>query len=230
MAKITLETTSRLEVFETPWAPGPRDNRGKNLAITYGWHNIADMGDVMIAATPRGICFTGFTVDGKRMRAENRLHDYFPAADISKDTDATAPYATGIGDIYNGNNTCHPDESRGPDLIDIKSGSRLPPGWQTVSSLSISPLPLDLYGTPFQLLVWRALLNIPFGKTASYQDIARTIGHDTAARAVGGAVGDNPISILVPCHRVIQSNGNITNYGWGTPKKRTLLKMEEVAA
>lgn len=187
-------------LFETPWRPGSRDNRGAGLAITYGWHDIPDMEEVLIAATPRGICFLGFTVDGKRTRAENRLHDYFPSADIAKDAGATAVYAAGIEAQY-----------------------------QTSRALS-SPLPLDLYGTPFQLSVWRALLDIPFGTTISYQDVARAIGRDTASRAVGGAVGDNPVSILVPCHRVIQSNGDITNYGWGTPKKRTLLKMEGVAA
>lgn len=194
-----IKQRSHTHLFETPWGSGSRDNRGAELTITYGWHDIPGMGDVLIAATPRGICFIGLTVDQKRTRAENRLHDYFPAAEIAKNADATAGYAAGIDAQYQ-------------------------------TSKSLSPLPLDLYGTPFQLSVWRALLNIPFGETVSYQNIAQAIGRDTASRAVGGAVGDNPVSILVPCHRVIQSNGDITNYGWGTPKKRTLLTMEGVAA
>ena len=87
-------------------------------------------------------------------------------------------------------------------------------------------LPLRPVGAPFQLRVWEALMTIPYGETASYGEIAREIGHPTAFRAVGAANGQNPIAIIVPCHRVIGSNGALTGYGGGLPAKRALLDLE----
>ncbi len=87
-------------------------------------------------------------------------------------------------------------------------------------------LPLYLEGTEFQRRVWQALLEVPFGRTASYLDIAVTLGKPTAVRAVGLANGSNPVSIVVPCHRVVGSNGSLTGYGWGTERKRWLLDFE----
>jgi methylated-DNA-[protein]-cysteine S-methyltransferase len=87
-------------------------------------------------------------------------------------------------------------------------------------------LPLRPSGARFQLAVWEALLKIPYGETASYGEIAREIGHPTAFRAVGAANGQNPIAIIVPCHRVIGSNGSLTGYGGGLPTKRALLDLE----
>jgi O-6-methylguanine DNA methyltransferase len=88
--------------------------------------------------------------------------------------------------------------------------------------------PLDLHGTPFQLKVWNALTRIPYGETRSYAEIAREIGHPSAVRAVGAANGANPIAIIVPCHRVIGSNGSLTGYGGGLPTKAWLLALETV--
>ena len=85
---------------------------------------------------------------------------------------------------------------------------------------------VHLYGTNFQIQVWQALLKIPCGGAVSYLDVANYLGKPTASRAVGGAVGSNPISLLIPCHRVIQASGIIDNYGWGTPRKRLILAME----
>lgn len=83
-------------------------------------------------------------------------------------------------------------------------------------------------GTEFQLSVWRALTKIPFGATRSYADIARLIGNPKAMRAVGLANGKNPIPIIVPCHRVIGSNGALTGFGGGLPTKKWLLTHEGV--
>ncbi len=85
---------------------------------------------------------------------------------------------------------------------------------------------LDLQGTPFQVAVWRELCNIPYGETRSYGEIALAIGHPSASRAVGAANGANPIAIIVPCHRVIGSNGTLTGYGGSLPTKSWLLKLE----
>lgn len=87
-------------------------------------------------------------------------------------------------------------------------------------------MPLAPKGTPFQQLVWRALREIPYGKTTSYGAIARQIGRPSGSRAVGMANGRNPISIVVPCHRVIGSTGALTGYGGGLHRKEWLLAME----
>ncbi len=87
-------------------------------------------------------------------------------------------------------------------------------------------LPLAMHGTEFQKQVWKALLDIPFGVTMSYGELARKIGNPNASRAVGLANGRNPISIIVPCHRVIGSNGSLTGYGGGLPRKEALLSLE----
>ncbi len=92
--------------------------------------------------------------------------------------------------------------------------------------LNSGRLSLDIYGTNMQLQVWQALLQIPFGTVTYYSAIARSIGKPKAARAVGNAVGANPISLLIPCHRVIQSTGIINNYGWGSPRKKIILGLE----
>lgn len=86
--------------------------------------------------------------------------------------------------------------------------------------------PLDLRGTPFQKTVWRALQRIGAGQTASYRDIARMIAAPTASRAVAGACGANPVSIAVPCHRIVRSDGSLSGYRWGLSRKRSLLDLE----
>jgi len=91
-------------------------------------------------------------------------------------------------------------------------------------------LPLDLRGTDFQLRCWRALLEIPYGATRSYAEIARAVGKPNAFRAVGMANHDNPIAIIVPCHRVITSAGTLGGYGGGLPLKARLLELEKAGA
>ncbi|NML44863.1 methylated-DNA--[protein]-cysteine S-methyltransferase [Ramlibacter sp. G-1-2-2] len=88
-------------------------------------------------------------------------------------------------------------------------------------------LPLDLrHGTPFQQSVWHALLAIPQGETTSYGELGRRLGRPQAARAVGAAVGRNPVSIVVPCHRVLGTAGGLTGYAGGIERKTALLKLE----
>jgi O-6-methylguanine DNA methyltransferase len=88
--------------------------------------------------------------------------------------------------------------------------------------------PLDLYGTAFQIAVWEELFRIPYGETRTYAEIARAIGRPVAVRAVGAANGANPVAIIVPCHRVIGSNGTLTGYGGGLPAKAWLLSLEGI--
>jgi methylated-DNA-[protein]-cysteine S-methyltransferase len=88
-------------------------------------------------------------------------------------------------------------------------------------------VPLAPAGTAFQLAVWNELVKIPYGETISYGAIARTLGDITASRAVGAANGQNPIAIIVPCHRVIGSSGKLVGYGGGLPTKKFLIDLEQ---
>ncbi|ADI00064.1 methylated-DNA--[protein]-cysteine S-methyltransferase [Salisediminibacterium selenitireducens] len=85
---------------------------------------------------------------------------------------------------------------------------------------------LDMKGTPFQKLVWEKVNQIPYGKTKSYKDIAVEIGAPKAVRAIGGANNQNPVPLIIPCHRVIGSNGSLVGYGGGLDKKEKLLDLE----
>jgi len=95
---------------------------------------------------------------------------------------------------------------------------------------AIDGLPVATAGTPFQECVWRALRTIPCGETLSYGALARQIGRPSAVRAVGLANGANPVAVVVPCHRVIGSDGSLTGYGGGIERKRWLLAHERTAA
>lgn len=99
-------------------------------------------------------------------------------------------------------------------------------GERTTFDLEID---LEGAGTPFQVKVWQALLDIPFGQTITYGEQARRIGSPSAFRAVGAANGRNPVSVVVPCHRVVGASGALTGYGWGTERKSWLLQHEGVA-
>lgn len=96
-------------------------------------------------------------------------------------------------------------------------------------SRQVFDLPLQPAGTPFQQLVWQGLCQIPYGQVISYKTLAQNIHRPTAVRAVGGANHQNPISIIIPCHRVIGADGSLTGYGGGLDKKRFLLRLEGAA-
>lgn len=99
----------------------------------------------------------------------------------------------------------------------------------TKHQLTTFDLPLKLIGTEFQNAVWRALIDIPYGETRSYKDIAVAIGRPKAYRAVGSACNRNPIGLIVPCHRVIGSQGSLTGYAGGLDLKEKLLNHEKTA-
>jgi len=89
-------------------------------------------------------------------------------------------------------------------------------------------LPLDLRGTAFQQRVWRTLCRIPAGETRSYAELARMVGDPRAVRAVARSCARNPVSLAVPCHRVVGTDGSLTGYRWGVPRKRALLEKERL--
>ena len=101
---------------------------------------------------------------------------------------------------------------------------------QAVESSKDVSIPLNLHGTEFQLKVWKALQRIPFGSTRTYTQIAQKIGSPSAVRAVANACGANPVAVIVPCHRVIRSNGSLSGYRWGVKIKETLLHREAALA
>jgi len=87
-------------------------------------------------------------------------------------------------------------------------------------------LPCAPYGTPFQLSVWRAIAEVPYGELISYAELARRAGHPASPRAAGAATGRNPVGIVIPCHRIVGSDGSLTGYAGGLDRKRSLLALE----
>ena len=119
----------------------------------------------------------------------------------------------------------HPFLDEAKQLLTQFGKGRVPAN--TSAAQWLSHLPLDISrGTPFQQMVWRALMQIPLGQTCSYAQLAQAIGKPSGSRAVGTAVGRNPISVLIPCHRVIGSSGQMTGYAGGLWRKEALLGME----
>ena len=94
----------------------------------------------------------------------------------------------------------------------------------------MTPLRLVLMGTDFDVLVWETLLRVPLGRATTYSDIARKIGRPNAARAVGAAVGRNPLSFVVPCHRALGRSGALTGYHWGLARKQAMIAWEAARA
>lgn len=172
----------------------------KDEEIVYGIHS-TEIGEVVLARSSVGICWLGFMVprDGNVAYKENGL-------------DRLMAYFAGA-DIVR-------DDVQSADLMAAVLGA-----WK---SGTMGALALDLRGTVFQREVWDALLAIPQGEVCTYGDIARVINRPKAARAVGSAVGENPVSLIVPCHRVVQQSGAIGHYGWGSDIKRHLLLAENV--
>jgi methylated-DNA-[protein]-cysteine S-methyltransferase len=124
--------------------------------------------------------------------------------------------------------------SKRPNIDQWRADPRAPPLRETAKQLSEYfsgkrlkfELPLKFNGTEFQLRVWNALTEIPFGETRTYSQLARHIGNPAACRAVGLANGKNPIAVIVPCHRVIGADGSLTGFGGGLPRKEWLLGHE----
>ncbi|WP_238367536.1 methylated-DNA--[protein]-cysteine S-methyltransferase [Mesobacterium pallidum] len=122
--------------------------------------------------------------------------------------------------------------ARWPNAAYVEDPMRLRPWVLSAfgSEGEVSQTPLYLIGAPFQIKVWEALMQIPSGHVTTYSEIAQAIGHPKAVRAVGTAVGRNPISYLIPCHRALRKSGGLGGYHWGLPVKRTILAWESARA
>ncbi|MCL4153509.1 UNVERIFIED_CONTAM: hypothetical protein GTU68_025906 [Idotea baltica] len=118
--------------------------------------------------------------------------------------------------------------ARWPKAVFVEDAARLRP-WVIAAfgrGPDAAPAPLYLIGAPFQIKVWEALLSLPEGQVTTYGAIAEKIGNPRAVRAVGTAVGRNPIGYLIPCHRVLRKTGELGGYHWGLPMKRAMLGYE----
>ena len=154
-------------------------------------------GRVLIGVTERGICRLGFVAGGAEADAVSALGNEWPAAEL----------------IADGPSTFEPAEQAFRFAIGLSPDTEQPK--------------LLVMGTNFQIKVWESLMRIPRGGVVSYQDVARVIGNTGAQRAIGRAVGANPIAMLIPCHRVILKSGAIHNYRWGVERKRAILAFEQ---
>ena len=160
------------------------------------------LGLVAMAATEQGICFVEFGDDAPGLFA--RLKAEFPEASVSP--------ATAFGKASD-----HPELETWIDTLaqHLDAGADLP------------DLPVDLRGTEFEVLVWNSLRAIPEGEAIGYRKLAETIGRPNSVRAVASACGRNRIGVLIPCHRVLRSDGQLGGYRWGLSRKQALLDSEQ---
>lgn len=189
-----LSGTSRLHdlfVAVEAMTPGEFKNGGENLEISYIF-SATVFGDVIIAATQKGICKIDFIEN--RDIAIKKLSGYWPNAVLKEKK----------------------NEHQQQVLYFFQQD------WTNLSAIK-----LHLKGSPFQLKVWEALLKIPSGELSTYASVAHTIKKPKAFRAVGTAIGDNPVAWLIPCHRVIKSTGIIGEYHWGSVRKTSIIGWEQ---
>ncbi len=170
--------------------PAEFKNGGAALRIHYSFA-LSVFGEVLIASTPRGICYLAFADDKKSQLKE--LLSLFPNADFHDCEDPQHSVALGI-------------------LADPKS--------------SVCDIRLHIKGSPFQLKVWNALLKIKEGDLSTYGRISSDIHLPGSARAVGTAIGSNPVAFIIPCHRVVQGSGSYGQYRWGENRKRMMIGWE----
>ena len=188
--------------------PGEYKSGGAGLTIMRGFHE-TPFGEALIATTERGICGLSFVVGDDRTSTIRELESRWPGATFVDSERATAPVATRIfGHFESG-------ASR-PNVI--------------AEAPALTPLSVLVRGTNFQVRVWEALLRIPPGAVSTYEDIATSMGQAGAIRAVGTAIGRNPVAYLIPCHRVIRKTGAFGSYHWGSERKVAILLRESSGA
>jgi AraC family transcriptional regulator of adaptative response/methylated-DNA-[protein]-cysteine methyltransferase len=176
--------------------PGELRNGGEDLRIAWGFHP-SPFGRCMVGVTDRGVCALRFTRVPGTARSEEEALEWLRRS---------WPRAS-----------LEQDHER---TREVATRIFSPPGSR------LKPLHLYVRGTNFQIKVWEALLAIPAGRVSSYGDVARRLGSPRAARAIGGAVGANPVPYLIPCHRVIREGGESGNYGEGPLRKVAILGWE----
>ncbi len=177
-------------------SPGEYKRRGEGLDISWGFHP-SPFGDALLMATPRGLCGLAFVNDDAHEGRAEALADMTRRWPGARFVEAPEKLAAAATTIF------------GP-----------------ARTTAADPVRLVLIGSDFEVRVWQTLLAIPMGRAVSYRHIAEHLGKPTASRAVGSAVGRNPISFVVPCHRVLRGDGNLGGYHWGLTRKRALIGWE----
>jgi len=170
--------------------PGEYKNGGEALSINYSYAE-SPFGNILVAATTKGICHMAFADDEETALQE--LKKNFPKA-------------------------------RYRQMVDLAQQNAL--YIFTHDWTKLDQIKLHLKGTPFQLKVWETLLKIPMGRLSTYKTVAEKINNPKALRAVGTAIGQNPVAFIIPCHRVIQSAGTFGNYHWGSRRKTAMIGWE----
>lgn len=183
---------------------------GAGERIQYGIVDSA-LGRLLAAYTERGVCSIALGDDDATL--ERDLRAAFPRATITAAGREIQRRMAAIVDSIAG--------SRGDAAASARAAGAV---------ATTAAIPLDAKGTAFQWRVWRALQQIPRGTTLSYGELARRIGHPTAARAVARACATNPLAVIIPCHRVVRDDGELGGYRWGVERKKRLLELEKTGA
>lgn len=190
---------SRLHDLFVTWesmTPGEAKRLGEGLEFTWGRHE-TPFGEAVAAATPRGLAALAFADEDKSETWRETLDGLKARWPRARFVEDASATAPALHQIFGAN-----------------------------SSRTSPPLRLVLIGTDWEVRVWDALLRVPLGHAVSYRDVARIVCTERASRAVGAAVGKNPIAFVVPCHRVLNSDGRLGGYHWGLTRKRALIGWE----
>lgn len=208
--------------------PGAYRAGGAGQRITFACVE-SPLGSLLVAATEKGLCAVRL---GEEAAMVAELAVEFPRAELVRDLAGVQIYVEGILAMLAGDGAPAPGapgESRvAPHEPDGFAAG--PPGApDTSDGSSAGPpvaLPLDIRGTAFQRRVWEALRSIPYGQVRSYREVAEMIGEPAAVRAVARACATNPVALVIPCHRVVRANGELSGYRWGVERKQELLRRE----
>ena len=185
-----------LFVSHEAMTPGDYKRRGDGIEMAYGFHP-SPFGEALLLTTERGVAGLAFVDEDKGQSQTDALVDMMQRWPKAKFIAAPERTASHAEQIF-----------------------------QTSRWSAERPVRLVMIGTDFEVRVWQTLLKIPMGRAVTYADIARHLGQPTASRAVGSAVGRNPISFVVPCHRVLRGDGSLGGYHWGLTRKRALIGWE----
>ncbi|MEM7146591.1 MAG: methylated-DNA--[protein]-cysteine S-methyltransferase [Verrucomicrobiota bacterium] len=179
-------------------SPGELKRGGEGVVVRYGFSG-SPFGECLVAETERGLSHLSFVSEGCREELVERVASDWPGAELVRCDEGA--------------------EARAREIF-VKAGGN--------GRAAGRGIKLWVRGTPFRVQVWRALLRIPPGRLATYGDLAKVVGSPGGSRAVGSAVGANPLAYLIPCHRVIRQTGALGGYRWGVDRKRVMLALEGI--
>lgn len=192
--------------------PGEYKKGGQSLTINYSFAE-TPFGDVLVASTHKGICYLAFVED-----SDGRTDDLSDSG--SNNVSAGKSLESLKQQFPNATYQQKVDKIQQDSLFIFQND------WSKLNDPNLNKMRLHLKGTDFQLKVWQALLSIPQGSLVTYGNVAKYIEQPTASRAVGTAIGSNPIAYLIPCHRIIQSSGKTGGYRWNPIRKKAIIGWE----